>query len=460
MTLKKILAVALLAVLLVGCIVVPGTAEINKSTNPLVDAQDPVKTHTDDDLTNILLLGIEQGTEGQGAPSADSTKRRTGKEILSYHTDAVMVLSVNRTQGKINLISIPRDTLVYVPGVYGVYKMNAAFNCASTVKEGFRHSRDTVSWLLGGVKIDAYVGVDMGAVVALGDAMGGIDLDIEVGYTGHSGRSYRAGTQHLDGQGIMDYVRARKNIEGSDQKRTERGRKMISAIIQKLWSNWDLVNTLWQTANSGKINFFTDIEAGDLLALYNAVQELDNTEIGSYMLAGTYGQTGLPEYYFNILDQDARIELLKDAFGIDAEPLPYTSMAYTNWLSKGHNDTKASYTDDGLDYVRHLHIGQKVLDHAYATSKPSADQQAALEDFEAIYNDFLAAFEEAADKANSGIQSATISGVLKKNYENSLKNLAQKFGYSGSLSAGHTYFWWQDYMSINQYNESNGLDWR
>ena len=470
MTRKRLITAALAALLILG-IVFPGAAEINKSSLSIVDAQELTPAYAADDVYNVLLLGneYEDGTSGQGKPSASGSKAAKARdqglpEIMAYHTDAVMVLSVNKTKGKINLISIPRDTMVYVPGVYGVYKLNDAFNCASSVREGISRTRDTVRWLLGGVKIDAYVFVDMGALTKLATVLGGVDFDLEVSYTGTSGRGYSAGRQHLDGIGVMDYVRARKNIDSNDQNRTERGRKMISAIIQKLWGNWDLVNTLWETANGSNINFYTNIEGGDLTALYQAVQGLSSREIGSYVLSGDYGtHTTCGDFQFRILDQDNRIRVLKEVFGIEAAPLPYISQRYVRWLFRGNGNvteaadiTQNRYANDGFDYVKHLRKGQFVMDFVGNVASPTPAQKAALADFEMIYNDFLEAFENASAKVEDGDYRAVIPTTLRKNYERSLQALADAFGYTESLNCTHGHFWEQDY-AINQYHQ---IDWR
>lgn len=467
---RKMLS-AMLCLLLILGIACPGAAEVNKSTHPLVDAQELVPAYAADDVYNVLLLGCEyeSGESGQGKPSANASKaakaREVGlSEIMMYHTDAVMVLSVNKTKGKINLISIPRDTLVYVPGVYGMYKLNGAFNCASSVREGISRAQNTVRWLLGGVKIDAYVFVDMNALTKLGNAMGGVDFDLDVSYTGTSGKTYKAGMQHLDGTGMMDFVRARKNIDSNDQNRTERGRRIITAVIKKLWGNWDLVNTLWETANGKNINFYTNLEAGDLAELYQAVQGLSSRDVGSYVLSGDYGtHTTCGDFQFRILDQDNRIRVLKEVFGIDAEPLPYVSLAYLKWLYRGNGEvvegesiTQNRYYNDGLDYVKHLRKGQLVLALAYGNSSPTPAQKAALEDFELMYNDFLAAFEAASEAVEAGNRKAAISTPLRKNYERSLQALGDAFGYTQGLSFSHGHFWEQDY-AINQYYQ---IDWR
>ncbi|MCR4885531.1 MAG: LCP family protein [Clostridiales bacterium] len=459
---------ALLAALLILGIAAPGAAEVNRSTHPLVDPQELVPGRSADDVVNILLLGSEHGAEGQSGPSAGDSKAAKARELgipklLAYHTDTIMVLSINKTKKQINLISIPRDTLVYVPGVYGMYKMNDAFNCASSVREGISRAQNTVRWLLGGVKIDAYVLLDMDALVKLSDTLGGVDFDLEEEFTGTSGRKYSPGRQHLDSQGIMDYVRARKSIDGSDQNRTERSRKMIAAIIAKLWGNWDLVNTLWETTNGKNINFYTNIEASELTTLYRTAQELGRMQIGSYAIEGEYGtHTTCGDFQFRLLDQDNRIRVLEEAFGISAEPLPYMSLKFLRWMNEDYLGVAAEeaneirFSNDGFCIVKRLHKGQMVLAQTNSLGDLTAGQKAAVEDFERIYNDYLAAFEAAADRVNSGDGSADIPRVMTRNYESALKALADQVGYTKSLQGAHGHFWEQDY-AINQYYQ---IDWR
>ena len=464
---SKLLSAVLAAMLILG-IALPGMAEVNKSANPLVDPQELVPSRAADDVVNILLLGSEYGTEGQNGPSANSSKAAKARELgipelLAYHTDTIMVLSINKTKKQINLISVPRDTLVYVPGVYGVYKMNDAFNCASSVREGISKAQNTVRWLLGGVKIDAYVLVDMGALMKLCDTLGGVDFNVKEEFVGTSGRKYNAGMQHLDSQGIMDYVRARKSIDSNDQNRAERGRQIIAAIITKLWGNWDLVNALWETANGRNINFYTNIEASELTTLYRTAQDLGGLKIGSYALEGAYGtQNTCGDFQFRLLDQENRIQVLRDAFGIEAEPLPYMSFSFLRWLNSDHKGVPAAeantirFSDDGLCMVKRLHKGQLVMAQARILGTLTASQEAALKDFEGIYNDYLAAFEDAANQADGGNGSAGIPKALTRNYDNALSALAKQVGYTNSLQATHGHFWEQDY-AINQYYQ---IDWR
>lgn len=432
---------AVLAIVLMAGIGSSCLAEA-ESRNPLVTPQSVHHVKTDDEFINILLLGIENGFEGF-RQSASSSK----KDLLDNHTDVLMLVSINKTQGKINLVSIPRDTLTYVPGVHGIYKLNAAFNCASTVKEGLRRSCDAVSWLLGGIKIDAYAAVDMGGMIALGDAMGGIDFDVDMTYTGCAGHLYKKGYQHLDGLGIMEYVRARQNatVDANDLGRTGRGRRMITAIIQKLRGNWPLVNDLWALSQKSSINFFTNItDTIDLASLYEVVQNLEHTEIGSYVLEGKY-ITALSEWNFTFTDQAHRLQVLKDAFGMDAEEIPYVSKKYTDWL-----------LNDGMFAVKTIRQAWDILDYAKDTRNLTAAQEESIKSFEALYDAAVTAFDAAADDINDTKLTRNLASA-RRELSAAGEQMANQFGYPGKLRWNINKFsWFQDPL-INDYPN---IEWR
>ena len=192
--------------------------------NAPVPPEKPGMAH---DIVNILMIGVDYGilTSGRGK-----------EDIKNCHTDCVMMIALDRTAKRISLISIPRDTITYVPGVHGVYKLNNAFNCAGTLEEGIQSTVNTVTWLMGGIRPDHYLLITPHLVELIGDAIGGLDIDVEMRYTGHSGTPYQKGFQHLNGVGIMDYSRARKNatVNNNDYGRTNRQRVVMTALIEKV----------------------------------------------------------------------------------------------------------------------------------------------------------------------------------------------------------------------------------
>ena len=85
-------------------------------------------------------------------------------------SDTNLLLAVDSDNGVMNVVSLPRDTLLNVS--WSVKKLNNAYHHG-----GFTQTMEEVSKLLG-IPIDHYVTVDLRAFVELVDAIGGVDFDI------------------------------------------------------------------------------------------------------------------------------------------------------------------------------------------------------------------------------------------------------------------------------------------
>ena len=430
---KKLISRILLLVMLVACFAGQTvTAEEVVSKNPLIDPKAVEAAKTPQRYTNILLLGIEFG---DGAATWSSyTKKNT---IEKCHTDSIMVASINMTTGDVNLVSLPRDTLTYVPEVRGIYKLNAAFNCSDSIEEGFKRICSAASWLLGGVQIDHYCAVDQNAMIKLGDFIGGVDLEVEMSYSGNYGR-YHKGMQHLDGHGMMDYIRARRNatVNPNDIGRTARNRQMMTAIFHKIKSNAGLIKSGWDYANSGEINFFTDMTLAKVLNLLNKVKSAET--IGSHVLTGDY-RFALDNWSFTFTDQANRINVIKQVYDIDVPELPYVDYDYTKWLFA-----------EGFTTIRYVNYTRDMLEKFSQQENLTEAQTVALSKLEATLAETITAFDAAADSLGEGYtQTAMIKArraMRDAANEVSLLFTGEEINwYSGKL-------WFAD-PAINEYSE-------
>ncbi len=349
-----------------------------QSDNPLVNKYANVLTDdqllSQSDRINILLLGID-----------NQEKDYTYRDEMA-HTDAMMVLSIdlseNRSGAMFNLISIPRDTMAYVPTVKGIYKINGAINCGDALgagvdradddavvaesEAGFEAVCNTVSWLLGGIKIDYYCAVTMDAMAELGDVIGGVDFDVEMSFTDtdideHVTR-YKKGYQHLDGEGIVAYIRARHNATvntGSDQARAGRQRGIMQAIIDKFVADKSLILTVFQSLADNetiRAGYYTNVDAAataqfitiGLSLLTNAETLNSDTLFGSYSLDGSY-RNAFGNWKFRFLDQDHRIEAIQAVFGVETTQLKYVTYDYAEWLY-----------DTGFTAVRYMAVADEM----------------------------------------------------------------------------------------------------
>ena len=163
---------------------------------------------------NILVLGVDKRNGDNG------------------RSDTILVATVDTNTKAVSLLSIPRDTWVYIPG-YGYDKINHAYS-----EGGWRLSRQTVEELLG-VPMDYYVVVDFAGFSTLVDAIGGVELTVDK-------RMYYVdpyddliinippGRQLLDGETAIKYVRYRD--EQGDIGRIERQQKFAKAVLEKVTS--------------------------------------------------------------------------------------------------------------------------------------------------------------------------------------------------------------------------------
>ena len=356
------------------------TADAENHHNPLIEPRPIEKYETPvQNIKNVLLFGIDKNevSEARGA---------------DYHTDAIMVLAANFDEKRVDMISLPRDTVTYVPGIKGKYKLNAAINCGGgKTEEGFQKACEAASWLLGGVRIDHYCAVDMRAMKAIGDAIGGVDFNVEMNYSGEGGKYYK-GFQHLNGTGIMDYLRARKNatINSNDLGRTGRQRDLMQAIFQKVMSDRSFLISILTAVQKLDDAFFTNMNLADMAGYFRFAAGLDTNSIGSFVLEGKY-RSALNGWNFTFTDQANRQEVIKKIYGIKVPELEYVSFPYTKWL-----------VEHGFATVRYLSVARQLQEEVEKRdiSNKGAELTSALESFDAAYEKLQNAFDAAADSMN------------------------------------------------------------
>lgn len=356
---------------------ISAAAETAEYHNPLIDPR-PIEIYVTSaqNIKNILLLGIDK---------SDAAASRGS----DYHTDAIMVIAANLDEKRVDMISLPRDSVTYVPGIKGIYKLNAAINCGGgKTEEGFKKVCEAASWLLGGIKIDCYCAVDMRAMKAIGDAIGGVDFDVDMNYSGDGGKYYK-GFQHLNGTGIMDYLRARRNatVNSNDLGRTGRQRDLMLAIFEKVMSDSSYLTGILSAVQKLDHAFFTNMSLMDMANYFRFAGGLNTHNVGSYVLEGKY-RSALNGWNFTFTDQANRQRIIKKVFGVKVPELKYVSYPYTKWL-----------VEHGFAIVRYLSVAKQLREEVGALGKSivNIEQKEALDTFNSAYEKAQDAFDAAAD---------------------------------------------------------------
>jgi len=313
---------------------------------PTLDPYEVVSAQADtsmmQNIVNVLLIGVDYAEE-----------RETWNGKHEYHSDVMMIMAINFDENRVDLISLPRDTYANIPGVRGVYKLNASINCGGGFDApdgaGFLKTCEAASWMLGGIPVNYYYAVTMPAVKQLVDAVGGVDYNLQLSFK-MAGRSYEAGPRHLNGQGVLDYLRVRKNVnEGGDLNRINRQKEMLIALFDSMQKQ-NLILKIPDIIGSFDGQLFTNCTLGQTAALTKFAYSLDKENIGMHSMTGTI--TNIFNWNFCLTDQTNRVKIIKQVYGIDVpRELEYTAdyarYRWADMIATQYLDT----TRDLVDFV-------------------------------------------------------------------------------------------------------------
>ncbi len=154
----------------------------------------------------------------------------TGAITNASRSDVNMIMTVNPTDRKILLTSIPRDYHVVLSS-FGAYD-----KLTHSGIYGIEETTATVEDLMD-IEIDHYVKVNFTTVTKLVDALGGITVDSEHAFVSRDGFSYSEGLNELNGEEALSFARERKAFAAGDNQRVKNQQAVISGILDKATSS-------------------------------------------------------------------------------------------------------------------------------------------------------------------------------------------------------------------------------
>ncbi|MEF2279981.1 LCP family protein [Deinococcus sp. YIM 134068] len=200
-------------------------------------------------------------------------------------TDTI-VLAQFHPDGTANLLSIPRDTWMNIPG-WGWGKING-----SNVHGGPEMLVGAVQSLTG-VRVDGYALLSLHAVRSLTDAAGGVTLDVpqRMKYDDNAGNLHidlQPGLQHLTGQQAEGFLRFRKDNLG-DIGRVARQQTFLTAMVGQVRSplNWWRLPGMVGALDANTKSNLTREEVGALLG-----SVLSGPKVNMHSVPGDYGGGG------------------------------------------------------------------------------------------------------------------------------------------------------------------------
>jgi LCP family protein required for cell wall assembly len=176
-----------------------------------------VKAEPTQDNVSILFIGVD-----------DSEQRHQGND--NSRSDALLFATLNKDDKSVKLVSIPRDSYVYIPKKGYSDKITHAHAFGGTSA-----TIDTVEELFD-VPVDYYVKMNFNAFIDVVNALGGIEVEVPYNrtekdendkYTIH----LKKGIQHLDGKHALALARTRKL--DTDVERGKRQQMILQAIMKE-----------------------------------------------------------------------------------------------------------------------------------------------------------------------------------------------------------------------------------
>lgn len=178
------------------------------------------KINPEKDPISILFLGIDDN-EG---------REKNGQSLEHSRSDAMILSTFNQDKHQIRMLSIPRDTISYIPKVGYYDKINHAHAYGGPIA-----AMDSVEATMN-VPVDYYARVNMKAFVQAVDELGGIYYDVPYNLnepnSDDTGRiKIKKGYQKLNGDEALAVARTRHH--DSDLKRGQRQMDLIKILFQK-----------------------------------------------------------------------------------------------------------------------------------------------------------------------------------------------------------------------------------
>lgn len=240
------------------------------------------------DNISIMIVGID-----------DSEKRSQGEG--NSRSDALLVATLNNKDKSIKLVSIPRDSYVYIPTVGYKDKITHAHAYG-----GIDATRETVEGLLN-VPIDYYFRVNFDAFIEIVDALGGVTVDVPYEINELDENDKRTvhlmpGTQEVNGREALALARTRH--QDSDVERGKRQQMILEAIASKATSVTSFTKYDKVLAAVGN-NMQTDMTFDEMKSLFAYLQN-GMPDIDSLSLKGSDDMSSGIYYY--LLQDDSLLE--------------------------------------------------------------------------------------------------------------------------------------------------------
>jgi len=311
-----------------------------------------------------MFIALGFGTEDNALFPIDTSTGKMnvlflGTDKEGLRTDAMMIASYDFDNESLNILSVPRDTKVYVTNRKLTRKINEVHAMSKGGGEimGPLASVEAVSALTG-IPINYYVEFSFEAIDNMMEILGPVTFDVPDIEGRGRGMNYddpaqdlhihlKPGVQELSGNQVQQFLRYRKSndgtVDGSDTSRVARQQEFLKALLEQK-VNLSLIVKAPDIFNQIKKDIKTNFSAGEVAKYATHLLKLTPDKINTYSLPGEDKYVGGGWYF--VPDMEAVADLIENTFGFDASGIDYkleiTGEKYTPKQVKTANPDKSA----------------------------------------------------------------------------------------------------------------------
>ena len=204
---------------------------------------------------NLLILGTDSREGKEGKNNIDGSQGND--EVSMARSDTALVMHISADRKRVDAVSIPRDTLVDIPGCTTLDgnktepTEDAPFNSAfangagsssddkKAVASGAACTLKTVETMTH-VRIDDFIVVDFNGLSKVVNSLGGVHVQVDeaIDDSEYTGFKLDEGCHKLNGENALQYARVRHGVgDSSDLSRITRQQNLMRAMASKALSS-------------------------------------------------------------------------------------------------------------------------------------------------------------------------------------------------------------------------------
>lgn len=298
-----------------------------------------------------------------------------GTDASGLNTDTILVSSFDTVNNKVNILQVPRDSMLDVD------RNNRKVNASFAIGQEEQLEMDLENLI--GIPIDRYVVVSIQAFRDIVDAVGGVEINVPQAMQYEDPYQdlvidLQPGVQTLNGVQAEGFVRYRSGYADADIGRLKAQKAFISAFMKKLFSVKgalqipELVNVIGE-------NLKTNLNTNEMIFLATKALSLGGDDIRFFTLTGENYRDGIAYY---ALYKEETMQIINTYFNPFTTDLSADKFHIVEFERKENN--QADLDGDDLTEASNVELsqikGEKTAENATANPENSKNLTTATQD--------------------------------------------------------------------------------